>query len=94
MPEIVSKTVNMLSDSATPVALFALVNLPFVVMDPRAWLAGVSAPVADPMFPRGAGIILLVVNNVLPLWPPLAYTALEAVCRLCPVDAGMTSNKS
>ncbi|HEY8731736.1 MAG TPA: hypothetical protein VIN69_07140 [Candidatus Limnocylindria bacterium] len=58
-------------------AVFAIANLPFVAADPRAWLAGVFAPVADPMFPRGAGLILLVTNGVVPAWPPLAYTALE-----------------
>ena len=60
-------------------AVFAVTNLPFVVVDPGAWLAGVTAPVADPMFPRGAGLIFLVVNHLLPLWPPLAYTAMELV---------------
>ena len=64
--------------SAAAFALFALTNLPFFVMDPRAWIAGVSAPMADPMFPRGAGLIFLTLNGLLPLWPPLAYTALEA----------------
>jgi hypothetical protein len=59
--------------------VFVLTNLPFVLADPAAWLAGVAAPVADPMFPRGAGIIFLVVNQLLPLWPPLVYTGLEAV---------------
>ena len=63
--------------SAEAVAVFAITNLPFVVADPRAWIAGVSAPIADPMFPRGAGLIFLVVNGVLPLWPPVAYTAIE-----------------
>ena len=64
--------------SAAAMAVFAVVDLPFIVMDPRAWLAGVTAPIADPMFPRGAGIIFAALNGVLPLWPPLAYTALEA----------------
>lgn len=59
-------------------AVFVATNLPFFVMDPGAWVAGVAAPVADPMFPRGAGIIFLVVNQLLPFWPPIAYSALEA----------------
>lgn len=65
-------------------AVFVITNLFFVLHDPGSWLAGVAAPIADPMFPRGAGLIFLVLNGVLPLWPPLAYTALEmsafAVC--------------
>ena len=60
-------------------AVFALTNLPFVLDNAGAWLRGVSAPVADPMFPRGAGLIFLAVNRVLPLWPPFVYTALEMI---------------
>jgi len=58
-------------------AVFAIANLPFILGDPQAWLAGVTAPIADPMFPRGAGAIFLALNGVLPLWPPRAYAALE-----------------
>ena len=65
-------------------AVFTLTNLPFILDNGGAWLRGVSAPVADPMFPRGAGLIFLAVNRLLPLWPPFVYTALEmlafAVC--------------
>lgn len=65
-------------------AVFVITNLPFILDDPAAWLRGVSAPVADPMFPRGAGLIFLAIDNVLPLWPAFVYTALEmlafAVC--------------
>lgn len=65
--------------SAEAGAVFALSNLPFVLDDAGAWLRGVSAPLADPMFPRGAGLIFLAIDHVLPLWPPLVYTALELV---------------
>lgn len=65
--------------AAESAAVFAVVNLPFIVHDAPAWLAGITAPVLDPMFPRGSGLIFLVINKVLPLWPPLAYTALEAL---------------
>ena len=66
-----------LRQSAAAVAVFAITNLPFIVADPHAWIAGVSAPVADPMFPRGAGLVFLTLNGLLPLWSPLAYTGLE-----------------
>ena len=58
-------------------AVFALTNLPFVLDNAGAWLRGVTAPVADPMFPRGAGLIFLGVNGILPLWSPFVYTGLE-----------------
>ena len=60
-------------------AVFAVTNLPFILDNPAAWMRGVTAPVADPMFPRGAGLIFLALNGVLPLWPPFVYTALEMV---------------
>jgi uncharacterized membrane protein len=75
--------------------VFAIANLPFIVMDPRAWIAGVSAPVADPMFPRGAGLIFLTLNGLLPLWPPLAYTGLEvAAFAVCIAIAWRTRRSS
>jgi uncharacterized membrane protein len=66
-----------LRKGAAAAAVFAIANFPFVVADPRAWIAGVTAPIADPMFPRGAGIIFLMLNGLLPPWPQLAYTAME-----------------
>lgn len=59
-------------------AVFAVVNLPFVLHDGGAWLAGVLAPVTAPSFPRGAGLIFLATNGLLPLWPAVVYTGLEA----------------
>jgi hypothetical protein len=73
-----------LRKGAAAAAVFAIVNLPFVLGDPRAWIAGVTAPIVDPMFPRGAGIIFLMLNGLLPPWPQLAYTALEvAAFAIC-----------
>ena len=75
---------HALRRAAAVAAVFAITNLPFVAQDPGAWVRGVTAPVADPMFPRGAGLIFLAIDGVVPLWPPVAYTALElgafAVC--------------
>lgn len=58
-------------------ALFLTVNLPFIAMDGSAWVAGVLAPLRDPMFPEGAGVIALSVGKLLPFLPHSAYTALE-----------------
>jgi uncharacterized membrane protein len=59
--------------------LFLAVNLPFIVMDGGAWVAGVLAPLRDPMFPEGAGVIALSIGHLLPFLPRAAYTALEGV---------------
>ncbi len=37
-----------------------VLNLPFILWDAQAWFAGVMAPIGDPMFPMGVGIIGLV----------------------------------
>jgi uncharacterized membrane protein len=80
---------------AEALAVFGLANLPFILVDARSWIAGVTAPVADPMFPRGAGLIFLTLNDLLPLWPPLAYTALEAVAfAICVAIAWRTRRTS
>lgn len=65
---------------ATVIAL--LINLPFMLWNFHAWLAGVLAPVADPMFPTGVGIIALSTAHVLPYFPTWLYTCLEAGAML------------
>jgi hypothetical protein len=42
------------------VGVMLIFNLPFLLWDPQAWLAGVMAPIADPMFPMGVGLVGLV----------------------------------
>ena len=64
---------------AGAMAIFVAINLPFVVSDAHAWLAGILAPEVDPMFPGGNGLIRLSLGGILPLAPSIAYTALEVV---------------
>ncbi len=52
-------------------------NLPFIIWNPHAWIAGVLAPVSDPMYPQGVGIVGLNTSQVLPFMPKFAYTMLE-----------------
>lgn len=63
-------------------ALFAVVNAPFILWDAGSWLLGVVGPLAEPMFPRGAGLVFLSTNGILPLLPATAYLALEAIVGL------------
>src|SRR5258708_5873657 len=58
------------------------INLPFIVWNPHAWLAGVLAPVADPMFPLGGGLISLATTPLLPIFAPWIYDVLEAIAML------------
>jgi uncharacterized membrane protein len=53
------------------------INLPFILWGPSDWLAGVMAPLLDPMFPMGTGLIALNTGHVLPYLPAQAYQILE-----------------
>ena len=59
-----------------------VINLPFILWNPQAWFAGVMAPVADPMFPSGVGIIGLSSTPLLPFFPPWVYEVLECTAML------------
>lgn len=63
-------------------AVALAINLPFILWNPHAWLAGVLAPIADPMFPMGAGLISLSSTPLLPVFPQLVYDVLEAATML------------
>ena len=75
-------------------AVFAITNLPFVLDDPGAWLRGVGAPLADPMFPRGAGLIFVAIDRVLPLWPPFVYTAFEMIAYVACIAVAWRSRRT
>jgi hypothetical protein len=59
-----------------------LINLPFILMNFHAWIAGVMAPMADPMFPEGVGIIGLSTTPLLPFFPQVVYDVLELTAML------------
>jgi len=53
------------------------INIPFILWNPQAWIAGVMAPMSDPMFPMGVGIISLSSTPLLPFLPQTVYSVLE-----------------
>lgn len=66
-------------------ATFTVINMPFIFDAPEAWLEGVLAPIIDPMFPRGDGIVTFSIAGILPpsSW---IFTSLEvAVLMLASV---------
>ena len=65
--------------AAVAAATFLVLNAPWLLADAGAWIAGVLTPVAEPMFPRGAGLVFLGANGVGPLLPNAAYLAFEVV---------------
>ena len=45
---------------------FVATNLPFIFSAPQAWMQGVLAPILDPMFPKGAGLVAFSIAGILP----------------------------
>jgi len=60
---------------------FALINLPFIFAAPQAWFEGVMAPVLDPMFPKGVGLVAFSIAGILPP-SSLLFTTIEIVVLL------------
>lgn len=59
-----------------------LINLPFIMWDWKAWVIGMMAPMSDPMFPLGVGLINLSATDLLPYFPQTVYTLLEGLAML------------
>lgn len=57
--------------------VFLTPNLPFIVMNPQAWLTSVFLPISAPLFPQGMGLVTLSLGRLLPGWPPLLYAVAE-----------------
>lgn len=62
--------------------IFLVCNLPFILWNPQAWLAGVLVPIADPMFPLGEGLINLSIVHLLPFFSTSVYQVLEGIALL------------
>lgn len=57
--------------------VFALMNGIFILWSPSSYVNSIAAPMSDPMFPLGVGIVSLFVSNVLPMVPKAAFTVAE-----------------
>jgi hypothetical protein len=70
---------EMLRRLAIVAGVFALVNAPYFIAAPSAWLTSVLGPIRDPMFPRGSGIVALSTggSGAWRVAPKALYTALE-----------------
>ncbi|HWE61099.1 MAG TPA: hypothetical protein VHB98_05260, partial [Chloroflexota bacterium] len=56
---------------------FLACNLPFIAAGPGDWLTGILAPMRDPLFAEGIGLVALSLGKILPLWPSAVYSGLE-----------------
>ncbi|HEY7975738.1 MAG TPA: hypothetical protein VID72_10370, partial [Ktedonobacterales bacterium] len=59
------------------IAAFLVINLPWIILSPRAWLQSLLLPLSLPLLPDGSGLIALAQAGAGPLPPARVYTALE-----------------
>lgn len=66
------------------IAAFAglLPNVPFILMSPGTYVAGVLTPLLGPLEPYGVGLIRFAIDGELPFLPRVAYGLLSAVAML------------
>ncbi|HEX8996672.1 MAG TPA: hypothetical protein VF812_11630 [Ktedonobacterales bacterium] len=58
---------------------FLIPNAPFILLNPHAWVTSVLLPISGGLFPQGMGLVTLSLGRILPGWPPLFFTVLEAL---------------
>ncbi len=73
---------EMLIRMSAAAGVFLACNMPFIIWNPQAWLAGVLAPVIDPMFPMGVGLVGFSVTHLIPFFPKWVYTILEGAAMI------------
>lgn len=63
--------------TAIAVASFLIINAPWILLSPRAWMESLLLPVSLPLLPDGSGLIALGLAGATPLAPSRVYTLLE-----------------
>ncbi len=69
--------VEALRRGGIAIASFLIINLPWLILSPRAWLQSLLLPLSLPLLPDGSGLIALAQTGVTPLLPARVYTLLE-----------------
>jgi uncharacterized membrane protein len=62
---------------AAALAAFLVINLPWIIASPGAWLSSLLLPMSLPLLPDGSGVIGLSLTGILPLAPSWVYSLLE-----------------
>jgi uncharacterized membrane protein len=60
-------------------AVLLVTNLPFIIGGPLIWLKSVFAPMVDPMFPEGVGIVSFSIAGLGSSGVSMVYTIMEVV---------------
>ena len=64
--------------SAVIGGIFVATNIPFIIDSPTLWVESVFAPVLDPMFPRGVGVVTFAIEGIAPPGSNTGYAVAEA----------------
>ena len=59
--------------------IFLITNLPFILANSNLWLASITSPMTDPMFPVGGGLTILVTGGFINIQSPLPFGILEVI---------------
>jgi len=60
-------------------AILLVTNLPFIIGGPLTWFKSVFAPLVDPMFPEGVGIVSFSIAGLVPSGMSMVYPIMEVV---------------
>jgi len=64
--------------------IFLVINAPFILGAPQAWAESLLAPVTEPMFPRGVGVVAFSIVGITPPGTSMTYVLMEiAVFAVC-----------
>jgi hypothetical protein len=59
--------------------IFFVTNIPFILSTPQAWAESLLAPVVDPMFPGGIGVVVFSISGLIPPGTSTIYMLMEIV---------------
>jgi len=57
--------------------IFFLTNIPFIFSAPQAWAESLFAPLIDPMFPSGVGVVIFSITGLVPPGTSMVYVLIE-----------------
>lgn len=59
--------------------IFFVTNVPFILSAPEAWAESLLAPMIDPMFPGGIGVVVFSITGLIPAGTSVIYMGMEVV---------------
>jgi hypothetical protein len=59
--------------------VFFVTNVPFILNAPEAWAESLLAPLVDPMFPGGIGVVVFSIRGLIPSGTSVIYMGMEIV---------------